>query len=80
MSQFFNPKMINSYITTFSECAKLLVENLKENYMDNDHQLDLIPHLEKCAVRGVCSSLFGMNLNDKKIDVIYIKTAEIFEA
>lgn len=77
MNQFFTPKKIDSYVTSLSQCVDMLVVNLQENHLNRD--FDLLPHLEKCALRGVCSTLFGMNLTDPKIDEICERTSEIFD-
>lgn len=78
MHQYFTPKIIGSYATLFAKCADLMVEAI-ENHLDNDTDCDLLPHLEKCAVQGVCATLFGMDFMDTRIDQIYAKTSEIFE-
>ena len=82
MIQFFSPKRIDSYTESFSRCVDLLIVNLRENCSDQPigQPTDLLPLFEKCALRGVCSTLFGMNYMDGKVDEIYRRTAEIFEA
>lgn len=72
--------MISSYSKSFFSCAEQLTEKLNRLYTDENRQFDLLPHLEHCAVQGVCSTLFGMNLMDKRIDDIYENTMQIFEA
>lgn len=61
-----------------SRCVELLINGLRIKSSSED--FDLLPLLEKCALRGVCSTLFGMKTTDSKIDEICIRTSEIFEA
>lgn len=71
--------MISSYIKSIIKCADLLVTNLMENYAGTGKEIDLVPHLEMCSVRGICSTLFGMDLTDQRINDIYKNTSVIFE-
>lgn len=77
MNQFFNPKAISTYTTSLSKCVDLMIENLIESQL-NSSDFDIQPHLENCALRGVCATIFGMDLMDEKIDGICERTAEIF--
>lgn len=72
--------MMPSYMTSFSRCADLLIEKLIRLQADDTREFNLLPHLEHSAVQAVCSTLFGMDLMDKKIDEIYVKTTKIFES
>lgn len=72
--------MISSYTNSFLSCAEQLTEKLNRLYADESCQFDLLPHLEHCAVQAVCSTLFGMDLMDERIDDIYENTMQIFEA
>lgn len=78
MNQFFNPKMISDYMTSQISCVNLLIKEIA-HFQVNEEQVDLLPHLEKCALRAVCATLFGMNVNDKRIDEICVRTSEIFD-
>lgn len=80
MNQFFTPKLISNYQKYFAKCADVLITSLVERQSNNSVGCDLLPLIEKCAVQGVCSTLFGMDLHDGRIDDIYAKTSEIFEA
>lgn len=77
MNKYFNPNAINTYTTSLSKCVDLMIENLIEKQL-NLNDFDIQPHLEKCALQGVCATLFGMDLMDDKINVICERTAEIF--
>lgn len=78
MNQFFTPKGIDAYMAPLSQCVELLINDLRTKSSNED--FNLLPHLENCALRGVCSTLFGMKIADSKIDEICIRTSEIFEA
>lgn len=78
MNQYFTPKMINSYMTSFSKCNNLMVKQLLDHGFKADQEVDLLPHLEKCALQAVCTTLFGMDVADTQIDELCARTAEIF--
>ena len=78
MNHHFTPRKLQNYSKTFSECATLLIHEIVENHLSEE--LDFLPYLEKCSVRGVCATLFGMNETDKKIEKISATTSVIFEA
>ena len=77
MNHHFTPRKLQNYSKTFSKCVTLLTHEIVENHLNVE--LDFLPHLEKCSVRGVCATLFGMNENDEKIDEISATTSVIFE-
>lgn len=79
MSNFFSPKTIKPYVKSLEQCDDSLIENINGDLAVNYNALDLVSYLEKCAVQGVCSTLFGMDFTDKRIDEIYTKTSNIFE-
>lgn len=62
-NKYFVPKMIRSYITSFSNCADLLIEKMIHLKADDNQKFDLLPHLELCSVQGVCSTFFGIDLD-----------------
>lgn len=79
MNQYFTPKMIDSYMTSLSKCNDLLVKQLIDRELKTDQMVDLLPHLEKCALQAVCTTFFGMDVMDPRIDEICARTSEIFE-
>jgi hypothetical protein len=69
---------MKTYKNSFSICADLLVKKIIEDESNGD--FDLLPHLERCSVQGVCTTLFGMEFSDERVDDIYAKTSIIFES
>lgn len=79
MNQHFTPRLVKTYSYSFSSCAVLLVKSISEEYLIG-RDFNLLPHLERCSVQGVCTTLFGMDLKDVRIDDIYAKTSVIVES
>ncbi|CRK92409.1 CLUMA_CG005979, isoform A [Clunio marinus] len=79
MNQYFSTKKIQSYIASFYECADCLVDKINKKHSHTNNEIELLPLIEFCAVQGVCTTLFGMALEDERISDIYKKTSVIFE-
>lgn len=78
MNQFFNPKMITSYMSSLTICVNLLIAEVGK-FQSSGEEVVLLTLLEKCALQAVCSTLFGMDVTDKRIDDICVRTSEIFD-
>jgi len=69
--------MIKHYYTAFGKCANDMIGNLSQKA--SDAPFNLLPTLEICAVNGLCTALFGMEMTDPRIRKLYAGTFELFE-
>ena len=67
---------LQSFIPTFVEHSKLLVERLSKN---NDNEFDLLPLCKKLSFDILCSTSFGTDMTDYSQNELYDKVFTAFE-
>ena len=72
----FNTKILQSFIPTFVEHSKLLVERLSKN---NDNEFDLLPLCKKLSFDILCSTSLGTDMTDYSQNELYDKVFTAFE-
>ena len=63
-----------------TSCVDVMVSTISASSVTGGfEEVDLLPQLERCALHAVCSTLFGMDVTEERVDEICARTAEIFQ-